>query len=91
MNQKTKVSKQSNGERYSIHPSIPNAVRRERSVVERWRIKQKAWLKGHNPWITIDNPNTNETNKRKIRVRALTEWGDPKYYLKEREKVVSHD
>lgn len=31
--------------------------------------KQNAWMKGSNPWITIDNPNKNETNKRKIRVR----------------------
>ena len=84
---KTKTKYVSKGERYSIHPSIPNAIRRERSVVEKWTLKQKAWLRGQNPWLVIDNPNTNETNKRKIRVRALTEWGDPKFYLREREKT----
>lgn len=30
---------------------------------------QKAWLKGSNPWITIENPNKEQTNKRFIRVR----------------------
>jgi len=31
--------------------------------------KQKAWLKGQNPWITIENPNKNEKDKLFIRVR----------------------
>jgi hypothetical protein len=31
--------------------------------------KQRAWLNGSNPWITIENPNKEETNKRFIRVR----------------------
>lgn len=31
--------------------------------------KQNAWLKGHNPWVTIDNPSKEQTNKRRIRVR----------------------
>jgi len=43
---------------------------------------QKAYWAGKNPWVTIDNPNKNETAKRKIRVRANELWGSPK----EREK-----
>lgn len=43
---------------------------------------QKAYWAGKNPWVTIDNPNKNETAKPKIRVRANTLWGTPK----EREK-----
>jgi hypothetical protein len=40
---------------------------------------QKAWAKGQNPWITIENPNKNETNKRFIRVRMNdTNLGNPK-------------
>jgi hypothetical protein len=40
---------------------------------------QKAWLKGQNPWITVENPNKNETNKRFIRVRMNdTSLGNPK-------------
>lgn len=30
---------------------------------------QKAWLNGSNPWVTIANPNREETNKRFIKVR----------------------
>lgn len=39
---------------------------------------QAAWLKGQNPWITIENPNKNETNKRFIRVRTNDILGHPK-------------
>lgn len=31
--------------------------------------KQRAWIKGSNPWVTIANPNKEEKNKRFIRVR----------------------
>lgn len=30
---------------------------------------QRAWLKGQNPWITIENPDKNDLGKRFIRVR----------------------
>lgn len=43
---------------------------------------QRAYWQGKNPWVTIDNPNKNETNKAKIRVRSNELWGNPK----EREK-----
>ena len=39
--------------------------------------KQQAWRKGQNPWLTIQNPNDKETNKRMIRVRANEHWGNP--------------
>lgn len=78
MNKKVGPSYTSKGERPSCKRSTTNAVRRERTVIDKWMILQKAWLDGRNPWITIDNPNTNETNKRKIRVRAESEWGPPR-------------
>lgn len=37
----------------------------------------EAWRKGTNPWVTISNPNTKETNKRFIRVRSNDRWGNP--------------
>jgi len=43
---------------------------------------QRAYWAGQNPWVTIDNPNKNETKKAKIRVRSNELWGNPK----EREK-----
>jgi hypothetical protein len=33
-----------------------------------------AWKKGQNPWITVTNPNSLETNRRFIKVRARQEW-----------------
>lgn len=80
--QKTKTSKTSKGERKSVSPAICRAVRRERTYLDKMLMKQKAWQKGQNPWVTIPNPNTNETNKRFIKVRANQEWGDPKAYVK---------
>lgn len=52
--------------------------------------KVAAWVAGKNPWITIANPNTNETNKRFIKVQANTLYGDPRrraniYKLKDAE------
>ena len=78
MSQKSKSSYTSKGERQSISRSLCKAVKRDRTYLEKIMFKQKAWLKNQNPWITIDNPNTNETNKRKIRVRANQELGDPR-------------
>lgn len=55
-----------------------NAIKRERSAAEKMANIQKAWLKGRNPWITIQNPNKEETNKRFIKVRVNDLNGSPK-------------
>jgi len=31
--------------------------------------KQQAWLNGSDPWITIPNPNKEETNRQFVRIR----------------------
>lgn len=36
---------------------------------ERAMNAQKAWLNGSNPWVTMENPNKEHTNKKFIRVR----------------------
>jgi hypothetical protein len=74
---KTKTKYVSKGERRSISKDTSKAVKRDRTPVERWTIKQKAWLKGLNPWISVPNGNTSDTRARFVRVRAETEWGDP--------------
>ena len=53
----------SKGERRSSIPTSAN------DPAERMINKQKAWLKGSNPWVTIENPNKNEKDKPFIRVR----------------------
>lgn len=40
--------------------------------------KYSAYLKGTNPWITIPNPDKQQTNKKFIRVRANQHWDNPK-------------
>ena len=39
--------------------------------------KLDAWLDKKNPWLTVENPNKNETNKRFIKVRANEYLGNP--------------
>lgn len=39
---------------------------------------QRAWLANKNPWVTIENPNKEQTDRRFIRVRANELWGSPK-------------
>lgn len=59
----------SQGVHRNVSKSTLRAVRASKSEAEKMLDKQKAWLKGQNPWVTIDNPNKEETNKRRIRVR----------------------
>lgn len=60
----------SKGERSSVSRSVTNAVRRDRPYIETLTHKVNAWAKGKKVWVTIPNPNPNETNKRFIRVDA---------------------
>lgn len=39
--------------------------------------KFDAWKKGKNVMLTIDNPDTTQTNMRQIRVSARDVWGSP--------------
>lgn len=68
----------SKGERNSVNKTVLNSIRRERDPAEKWINIQKAWLKGQNPWITVANPNKEETKKKFIRVRANDVLGNPK-------------
>jgi len=76
---KTYVSK---GQHSNVSRATRTAMKRGVSAGDRLINRQKAWLKGQNPWITIPNPNKNETHKRFIRVKANDLWGNPKERLK---------
>ena len=56
-----------------IHSNVSSSTRRlmraGKSEGDKFIDKQNAWLNGSNPWVTIDNPNKEQTNKRRIRVR----------------------
>ena len=79
----------SKGERYNVSRKVTNSIKKDRTYLDTMLLKQKAWLNGRNPWLTIENPNPNETNKKFIRVKALNHWGSPNPKReKEEEKVV---
>jgi hypothetical protein len=61
-----------------------NSIRRDGGEAQKIINVKNAYWKGQNPWVTIDNPNREETNKRKIRVRANELWGNPKEREKQR-------
>jgi len=61
----------SKGERRSSIPTSGYGV----TNAERMLNKLDALKKGKDVWMTIDNPNKNETNKRQIRVKVNgVEW-----------------
>ena len=72
----------SKGERSSVASSTLNAIRRDTCEGDKLKNIQTAYWKGQNPWITIDNRNREETNKRKTRVKANVLWLAPKERLK---------
>jgi hypothetical protein len=74
---KTKSAYTSKGER-EANRQISKAIKRDRSAIVKWTMKQKAWLAGKNPWLSVPNENTADTKRRFVRVRADTYWGDPR-------------
>lgn len=72
----------SKNERQNVSNSTRKRMKSAKSTADKIIDKQSAWLKGKNPWITIENPNKNETNKRFIKVRM----NDVNGTAKDREK-----
>lgn len=66
----------SKGQRASMDPRPLKQVRADKSLVDKAIQKLDAFCNGKNVWMTIDNPNPKETNKRKIRVKAHSIYGD---------------
>lgn len=52
-----------------------------------------AWKRGQNPWVTVPNINTNETNKPFKKERANDLWGRPdiRYSMQAPKKVETND
>jgi len=80
------MGKMSAGIHSTVNRQLLKAVRRSRTLAETRLNQVKAWKKANggknDPWITIENPNAAETNKRMIRVRATMLWGSSKYKRK---------
>jgi hypothetical protein len=72
------MAKTSNGERPNINKKLLNSLKNERIDAIKFINIQKAYWAGKNPWVTINNPNKEETNKAFIKVKANTLYGSPK-------------
>lgn len=75
---RTRKAYTSKGQRPNVAKDVLKLVNRGMNLFDRELQKLAAWRKGSNPWMTIRNPNTNETNKRYIKVRSNHLIGDPK-------------
>lgn len=59
----------STGRHSNVSASTRRLMRSSKTAAQKFADKQAAWLKGGNPWVTIANPNREETNKPFVRVR----------------------
>lgn len=67
----------SQGKNRNVSASTLAAIRRARREDGTHMLNlQSAWLKGKNPWITVDNPG--DPCRLKVRKRANEVWGNPK-------------
>ena len=83
---KSRATQTSKGERCNVSKSTIKAVRRNymNNDLARMRNQFDAFNKGKNVMVTIPNPNTNETNKRFIRVSAKDIWkSNNKFMMKQ--------
>ena len=80
---KSRETESSKGERNNVCKATTKAVRRNymNNDLARMRNQLDAFNKGKNVMVTIPNPNTNETNKRFIRVNAKDVWRFNKPYM----------
>ena len=79
------ANKTSNKTKYTsagLHRNVSkHTLNGMKKMLPSWTVfmnKFEAYLNGKNPWITIQNPNKNETNKRFIKVKAVDMYGSLK-------------
>ena len=78
--------KKSSGKNYASKGERRNVVNGKQSSGDVSHLdtvsnKMKAFKKGKLVWLTVPNPNTNETNKKFIRVKASEVWTKTGPYL----------
>ena len=73
---KSRATQTSKGERNNVCKSTTKALRRDYLQNDLARLSNQidAFKRGKNVMVTIPNPNTNETNKRFLRVNAKDVW-----------------
>jgi len=78
--------KKSSGKNYKSKGERRNVVNGKRksndvSYLDAVSNKMEAFKKGKLVWLTVPNPNTNETNKKFIKVKASEVWTKTGPYL----------
>ena len=81
--------KKSSGKNYTSKGERRNVVNGKRkssdvSHLDTVSNKMKAFKKGKLVWLTVPNPNTNETNKKFVKVIASDVWTKTGPYLQSR-------
>ena len=73
---KSRATQVSKGERNNVNKDVSKALRRDYMQNDLARLSNQidAFKRGKNVMVTIPNPNTNETNKRFIRINAKDIW-----------------
>ena len=73
---KSRATQVSKGERNNVSKDVCKALRRDYLQNDLARLNNQidAFKRGKNVMVTIPNPNTNETNKRFLRVNAKDVW-----------------
>jgi len=78
----------SEGKHSSINRALATKIRAEQRAIHGHGYLIDAWKNLKNPWLTIENPSKEQTNRRFIRVRANSYWGDPRP-PREKERLVA--
>ena len=71
---KSRAQYTSKGTGKSVSSWTTKAMKRAVTPMQTMLNKQDAWMKGKKVFLTIENPNKNETNKPFIRVPASHVW-----------------
>jgi len=73
---KSRATQTSKGERNNVNKDVSKSLRRDYMQNDLARLNNQidAFKRGKNVMVTIPNPNTNETNKRFLRVSAKDVW-----------------
>lgn len=66
------------GKHSNVSSATKRLVRDGRSGADKMLNLQREHKRGKNPWVTIENPDREQTNKRFIRVKSNELWGNPK-------------
>jgi len=75
---KTRKKYTSKGIHSTVSRGICQSIRADRTYLQKLENISIAWKQLKNPWITIPNPDKSATNRRFIKVKTNTYWGNPK-------------